>query len=170
MQHVAILLAGGSGSRMSGSVEDKVLVEIGGKPVFAHVLEAFSASGTQQAFIVVARDDQQRKELTEVIRKAQIQLPVFYTIGGKERQDSVKAGLAMVPTESKWVTIHDCARPAVSTASLQAVHKTMLALDCAVSLAHRVTDTIRHFDQSPVERPARGRLLNRDYLWAMETP
>jgi len=170
MQHVAILLAGGSGSRMSGSVEDKVLVEIGGKPVLAHVLEAFSASGTQDALVLVARDDYQRKRLAEVVGRTRIPLPVFYTLGGKERQDSVQAGLAMVPSETKWVTIHDCARPAVSIASLQAVHKTLLALECAVSLAHRVSDTIRQFEESPLEGPARGRLLDRDRLWAMETP
>ena len=170
MKHVAILLAGGSGARMGGSVEDKILVNINGSPVFAHVLRAFVASGTQDAFIVVVRDNAQRKELASIVQKERLDLPVFYTSGGSERQDSVKAGLEMVPNHAEWVTIHDCARPAVSPEALKAVRKTVMALDCAVSLAHRVTDTIRAFDESPLESPAGATLLDRDRLWAMETP
>jgi 2-C-methyl-D-erythritol 4-phosphate cytidylyltransferase/2-C-methyl-D-erythritol 2,4-cyclodiphosphate synthase len=170
MKHVAILLAGGSGARMGGSVEDKILVSINGSPVFAHVLKAFVASGTQDAFIIVVRDNAQRKELASIVQKQRLDVPVFYTTGGCERQDSVKAGLDMIPNTAEWVTIHDCARPAVSPESLKAVRKTVMALDCAVSLAHRVTDTIRAFDESPLESPAGSTLLDRDRLWAMETP
>jgi len=170
MEHVAILLAGGSGTRMGGSVEDKVLVEIGGKPAFVHVLEAFTASSTQEALVIVARDDRQRKELSRLVQRSKPSIPVFYTLGGKERQDSVRRGLDMVPSGTRWITIHDCARPAVSVHSLQAVRKTLLELQCAVSLAHRVTDTIRAFDTDPAHAPARGQLLDRNRLWAMETP
>jgi 2-C-methyl-D-erythritol 2,4-cyclodiphosphate synthase/2-C-methyl-D-erythritol 4-phosphate cytidylyltransferase len=170
MQHMAILLAGGSGSRMSGSVEDKILVEIAGKPVFAHVIAAFEDSGTQDGLIVVARDNQQRKALAGLIKKEKVSIPVYFTIGGNERQDSVNAGLDMVPTKTAWVTIHDCARPAISPKALQDVRKTVEAMRCAVSLAHRVSDTIRSFDASPVEAPVRGTVLDRSKLWAMETP
>jgi 2-C-methyl-D-erythritol 2,4-cyclodiphosphate synthase/2-C-methyl-D-erythritol 4-phosphate cytidylyltransferase len=170
MQHVAILLAGGSGSRMSGSVEDKILVEIAGKPVFGHVACTFASSGTQDGLVIVARDNRQRKELAAIIKKEKVKIPVYYTIGGSERQDSVRAGLDMVPTNAKWVTIHDCARPAVTEKALKAVHKTLRAMKCAVSLAHRVPDTIRSFDTLPVETPQNGTMLDRDKLWAMETP
>lgn len=78
MKHVAILLAGGSGARMGGSVEDKILVSINGSPVFAHVLKAFVASGTQDAFIIVVRDNAQRKELASIVQKERLDLPVFY--------------------------------------------------------------------------------------------
>ena len=170
MKHVAILLAGGSGSRMGGSVEDKILVEVAGKPVFAHVLAAFAGSGTQDGLVIVARDNRQRKELAAIVKAERISLPVYFTLGGAERQDSVTAGLEMVPSEVDWITIHDCARPAVTPRTLQAVRKSLLAMRCAVSLAHRVTDTVRSFDSSPLETPGHGTLLDRDKLWAMETP
>ncbi|MGA1204911.1 MAG: 2-C-methyl-D-erythritol 2,4-cyclodiphosphate synthase [Opitutales bacterium] len=170
MMHVAILLAGGSGSRMSGSVEDKVLVEIGNAPVFAHVLRAFKASQTQDMLVVVARNNAQRKELEAIVNREQPGVPVYFTIGGGERQDSVRAGLELVPSSAKWVTIHDCARPAVTPGALKAVRKTLLALNSAVSLAHRVTDTVRFFQDPPLDSPGHGQLLDRTHLWAMETP
>ncbi|MEX0332519.1 MAG: 2-C-methyl-D-erythritol 2,4-cyclodiphosphate synthase [Puniceicoccaceae bacterium] len=170
MKHVAILLAGGSSSRMGSSVEDKILVEVAGRPVFAHVFSTFANSGTQDGIIIVARDNRQRKELAAIIKAEKTKLPVYFTLGGSERQDSVSAGLEMVPSRAEWVTIHDCARPAVTRNTLQAVRKSLLAMRCAVSLAHRVTDTIRCFESSPVDNPGHGTLLDRDKLWAMETP
>jgi 2-C-methyl-D-erythritol 2,4-cyclodiphosphate synthase/2-C-methyl-D-erythritol 4-phosphate cytidylyltransferase len=170
MKHVAILLAGGSGSRMGSSVEDKILAEVAGKPVFAHVLDTFHASATQDAYVIVARDNQQLKELARIVKKSPVDAPAYFTLGGDERQDSVRAGLDMVPTSTEWITVHDCARPAVSTNALKAIRKTLLSMKCAVSLAHRVVDTIRSFEEPPVDTPSKGKLLQRDKLWAMETP
>ena len=38
----AILLAAGSGQRMNGSVEDKILAPLGGHPLFLHSAPAFA--------------------------------------------------------------------------------------------------------------------------------
>ncbi len=170
MKHVAILLAGGSGSRMGSSVDDKVLAEIAGMPVFGHVLKAFCESGIQDGFVIVTRDNQQRKKIAHIIKDLKVSVPVLFTLGGQERQDSVRAGLDMVPNEADWIYIHDCARPAVTVQALKSVRKALLALRCPVSLAHRVIDTIRQFEESPVNNPSDGSLLVRDKLWAMETP
>ncbi len=170
MKHVAILLAGGSGSRMGSSVDDKVLVQIHERPVFAYVLQAFLDSATQDALVIVARDNQQRKKLAAIVKKEIPDFPVFFTLGGNERQDSVQAGLDILPSDTEWVMIHDCARPAVTPMAIQALSKTMKALNCAVSLAHRVTDTIRSFEESPLNAPIIGQLLDRRKLWSMETP
>lgn len=40
----AILLAAGTGRRMEGTVPDKVLATLAGRPVFAHSAAAFMAS------------------------------------------------------------------------------------------------------------------------------
>lgn len=167
---MAILLAGGSGSRMGGLVDDKILVEIGSGTAFAHVLRAFEAAAAHDCLVVVARDDAQRKQLQQIARAEKTGLPVLFTCGGAERQDSVQAGLNMVPSETEWITIHDCARPAVSPQALKAVQKTLLAMRCAVSLAHRVSDTIRSFERDPLAEPVNGTVLDRSKLWAMETP
>jgi len=90
--------------------------------------------------------------------------PTLFVRGGKERQDSVAAALAELPDDVKYVFIHDCARPLVRPEQLAALHKIVRRED-AVVLAHRVTDTIK-------EHRGEGRLrtLDRQRLWAMETP
>jgi len=155
----AILLAAGSSRRMDGSVPDKILAPLGGKPVFAHSAAAFYRSGVIDTFIVTYRDQAQMVELS-----AYAPTPTLFVPGGGERQDSVAAALAELPDDVGYVFIHDCARPLVRIEQLIALHKIVRRED-AVVLAHRVTDTIK-------EHSGEGRLrtLVRRHLWAMETP
>lgn len=155
----AILLAAGSGQRMNGAVEDKILAPLGGRPLFVHSATTFAESGVADFYVIVYRDQKQMMELS-----AYAPTPALFVPGGKERQDSVAAALASLPPDIGKVFIHDCARPFVTVDQLIALHKIVLRED-AVVLAHRVTDSIK-------ERRVGGRLksLDRDKLWAMETP
>ncbi|CAM2832296.1 IspD/TarI family cytidylyltransferase [Rariglobus hedericola] len=155
----AILLAAGSGHRMNGTVEDKILAPLGGRPLFVHSATAFAESGVADFYVIVYRDQKQMLELS-----AYAPTPALFVPGGEERQDSVAAALAALPPDIGKVFIHDCARPFVRVDQLIALHKIVLRED-AVVLAHRVTDSIK-------EHRADGHLksLNRDKLWAMETP
>jgi len=155
----AILLAAGSSRRMSGSVPDKILAPLAGKPVFAHSAATFLRSGVIDTFVVTYRDQHQLLELS-----AYAPTPTLFVRGGAERQDSVAAALAELPDSVDYVFIHDCARPLVQVEQLVALHKIVRTED-AVVLAHRVTDTIKkHRGEGQL------RSLDRDRLWAMETP
>ncbi|MCF7761606.1 MAG: 2-C-methyl-D-erythritol 4-phosphate cytidylyltransferase, partial [Cephaloticoccus sp.] len=90
--------------------------------------------------------------------------PSVLVKGGRERQDSVMNALAALPDDIEYVFIHDCARPLIHSEQLVALHK-IVRREGAVVLAHRVTDTIKQHHGD-----ARLRTLNRDRLWAMETP
>lgn len=155
----AILLAAGSSRRMGGAVADKILAPLAGKPVFAHSASTFYRSGVVDFFIVTYRDQRQMVELS-----AYAPTPTLFVPGGAERQDSVSAALAELPDDVRYVFIHDCARPLVRTEQLIGLHK-IVRRENAVVLAHRVTDTIK-------EHRGEGMLrnLDRDALWAMETP
>ncbi len=155
----AILLAAGSSRRMDGSVPDKILAPLNGKPVFAHSAAAFYRSGVIDTFIVTYRDQAQMVELS-----AYAPTPTLFVPGGGERQDSVASALAELPDDVGYVFIHDCARPLVRVEQLVALHK-IVRRENAVVLAHRVTDTIK-------EHRGEGllRTLVRQHLWAMETP
>jgi 2-C-methyl-D-erythritol 4-phosphate cytidylyltransferase len=155
----AILLAAGSSRRMAGTVADKVLAPLAGKPAFAHSAATFVRSGVVDFFAVTYRDQQQMVELS-----AYAPTPTVFVRGGAERQDSVAAALAELPDDVNHVFIHDCARPLVRVEQLVALHKIVRRED-AVVLAHRVTDTIK-------AHRGEGRLhtLDRRNLWAMETP
>ena len=155
----AILLAAGSGKRMAGSVDDKILAPLGGKPVFSHSAATFAASGVADLYVVVYRDQRQMLELT-----ALAPTPTLFVAGGSERQYSVANALDALPADIEQVFIHDCARPFVRIEHLVALHK-IVRKEAAVVLAHRVTDTIKlHRDDGHLKT------LDRDALWAMETP
>jgi 2-C-methyl-D-erythritol 4-phosphate cytidylyltransferase len=155
----AILLAAGSGRRMAGTVADKVLAPLAGRPVFAHSAAAFITSGIADYYVVVYRDQRQMMALS-----AYAPTPSVLVRGGRERQDSVMHALAALPGDIAHVFIHDCARPLIRPEQLVALHK-IVRRERAVVLAHRVTDTIK-------EHRGEGRLrtLERSHLWAMETP
>lgn len=155
----AILLAAGSGSRMQGTVTDKVLVPLAGRPVFAHSAAAFMQSAVADLYVVVYRDQRQMMELS-----AYTPTPSVLVHGGRERQHSVMNALAALPADIEHVFIHDCARPLVRPEQLVALHK-IVRREHAVVLAHRVTDTIKEH-----RADARLRTLDRSRLWAMETP
>jgi 2-C-methyl-D-erythritol 4-phosphate cytidylyltransferase len=160
-----ILLAAGQGRRMPASVPDKILVPLGGRPVFAHSAAAFVASGVADFHLIVHRGPRQALELS-----AYAPTPALFVPGGRERQDSVAAALAAVPDDIDYVFIHDCARPLVRPGQLIALLKAVRR-DGAVVLAHRVTDTIKQIparSASPVR--VRATTIDRARLWAMETP
>ena len=154
-----ILLAAGSGARMNGSVADKVLAPLAGRPVFAHSAAAFMQSQVADLYVIVYRDQRQMMELS-----AYAPTPSVLVRGGRERQDSVTNALAALPPDIAHVFIHDCARPLVRAEQLVALHK-IVRREGAVVLAHRVVDTIKQHRNS-----ARLRTLDRSRLWAMETP
>jgi 2-C-methyl-D-erythritol 4-phosphate cytidylyltransferase len=154
-----ILLAAGSGSRMQGTVADKVLAPLAGRPVFSYSAAAFMQSAVADLYVVVYRDQRQMLALS-----AHTPTPSVLVRGGRERQDSVRNALAALPTDIEHVFIHDCARPLVRPGQLVALHK-IVRREHAVALAHRVTDTIKEHRDG-----ARLRTLDRSRLWAMETP
>lgn len=159
MRNAAILLAAGSGKRMQGAVEDKILAPLGDKPIFAHSVAAFLESGVADFYAVVYRDQRQMTELM-----AYAPTPSVFVRGGRQRQDSVANALEALPADIEHVFIHDCARPFVRAEQLVALLK-IVRREQAVVLAHRVTDTIKEHADSGLLRT-----LERPRLWAMETP
>jgi 2-C-methyl-D-erythritol 4-phosphate cytidylyltransferase len=161
----AILLAAGSGKRMQGTVPDKVMALLGGRPVFAHSAAAFMESAVADLYVVVYRDRRQMLELA-----ACAPTPSLLVRGGRERQDSVRQALAALPGDIAYAFIHDCARPLVRPEQLVALHKIVREENAAV-LAHRVTDTIKlHRGETVSGSGCNLRTLDRSRLWAMETP
>lgn len=144
---------------MNGTVVDKVLAPLAGRPVFAYSAAAFMQSAVADLYVIVYRDQRQMMELS-----AYAPTPSVLVRGGRERQDSVRLGLAALPPNIEHVFIHDCARPLIQPEQLVALHK-IVRREHAVVLAHPVTDTIKEHRDN-----AKLRTLDRSRLWAMETP
>jgi 2-C-methyl-D-erythritol 4-phosphate cytidylyltransferase len=81
--------------------------------------------------------------------------------GGATRSESVRAGLARVPTEAEVILVHDAARPLASDALFQAVVGAVRDGAEAVTPAIAVTDSLRS---------RRGGIADRDELVAVQTP
>ena len=66
--NVAVILAGGSGRRVGGD-KPKQFVEVAGKAVIQHTIEAFSQNGRIDEIAIVTREDYV-KEVWDIDRKS----------------------------------------------------------------------------------------------------
>lgn len=140
----AILLAGGSGSRM-GAGRNKVLLEIQGEPVICRAARAFSA--LVDGMVVVARpcDLEAIQEALEASKLMSGNMRIVP--GGVTRQDSVWNGLQALPEAANNVLIHDGARCLVDEAT---ICRCMEAVErCGTGVAAiPAVDTIKQVDES----------------------
>ena len=138
---------------------DKLAAELVGMPVLRRTLEAFLAAESIAEVVVVCPQD--RWELLG----GNFPKPVKRVDGGESRQDSVMAGLTALSLESRFVAVHDGARPLVSPADID---RCVVAAEenRAAALARRVTETLKRADA--LDFSTEG--VSREQLWIMETP
>ena len=110
-QNAVIIVAGGKGTRMGGSLP-KQFIRLGGKPILMHTIEQFYAFDKNITLILVLPIDQQ-KYWSQLCEEFNFTYPLLIADGGKTRFHSVKNGLKLVTTE-KYVGVHDGVRPFVS--------------------------------------------------------
>ena len=170
MPSIAILLAAGSGQRMQGQVEDKILASINGQPALVYSLKAFARSRVIDSYLIVYRDEAQKKAIEAIIAAHGFShLKIQVVLGGGERQLSVINALNAIDGNCDYVFIHDCARPCIHTEAIKDVYSAVQE-DQAASLAHPVADTIKRIETVGVLRKITLEDLDRSRLWAMETP
>lgn len=160
-QAAAIVLAGGVGSRMKAD-KPKQLLDLLGKPVMMHSLELFLGMPSISKVVLVL-DEQYRPLVSE--HKAVHGDRLAFADPGKERQDSVANGLALIGDEAPLICVHDSARPLVSVASVLQVIADAAEHGAAV-LAVPCKATIK---ESPDGKFV-GRTLQRSKLWEIQTP
>lgn len=170
MSSIAILLAAGSGQRMQGQVEDKILAPINGQPALVYSLKAFDRSCVINSYLIVYRDEIQKKAIEAIIAAHGFgHLDIQVVLGGAERQLSVMKALNAINENCDYVFIHDCARPCITTKAIKDVYSAVQE-DQAASLAHPVVDTIKRTEAANELRKLSLEDLDRSRVWAMETP
>ncbi len=140
MKTVAVILAGGLGIRMGREVP-KQFLEIEGKPILIHSLEAFQTHSAIDEMILVV-NAQFRQEFERLLQQYHFTKLKVITVGGKERSDSSKNALKFIATtpETK-VLIHDAVRPFVSAKIISDVCDALEKYE-AVNVAVQATDTV----------------------------
>jgi len=134
----AVLVAGGKGTRL-GSVEPKGFVPLGEKPLFLHALSVFCTHALVDRVVCVVPADVHRRAVDLVNDPA-----VVVVSGGAERWQSVRRGVDAAG-DAAWVCVHDAARPFVDHAIIDRCCA-MRDRYKAIIAAHRMVDTVRHFD------------------------
>ncbi|RXW32954.1 2-C-methyl-D-erythritol 4-phosphate cytidylyltransferase [Propioniciclava flava] len=160
---VAIVVAAGSGSRLGAAVP-KALVPVAGVTLLRRSLTQLAAGGVQQAVVVVPAETAELFDADLL----DAPLPVQRVVGGAQRQDSVAAGLAVLPDviadAEALVLIHDAARAFVpSDVVARVIDAVRSGADAAIPVVP-VADTIREVDE------AGSHVIDRTRLRGVQTP
>ncbi len=111
MQKHALIAAGGKGTRMKSPLP-KQFVELDGKPVLLHSLDAFfQYDPTLHITVVLSRE--LHNQWKSICHEHDCQIDHQLVDGGPTRFHSVKNGLKHIPNDS-LVAIHDAVRPLIS--------------------------------------------------------
>lgn len=111
MKKFAIIVAGGSGTRMKSEVPKQFML-LQGRPVLMHTLQRFFDEDPKTVLILVLAANL-RNEWEQLCQQFDFRLSHQLADGGETRFHSVKNGLSLVP-EQVLVAVHDAARPLVS--------------------------------------------------------
>lgn len=111
MKLYVVIVAGGSGKRMGADIP-KQFLELGGRPLLMHTIEAFRMFDESIEIITVLPENQIR-HWCQLQEKYSFKVPQTMVKGGSSRFFSVRNGLEFVEG-SGLVAIHDGVRPFVS--------------------------------------------------------
>ena len=157
MTFAAIVVAAGTGSRAGG---DKQWRPLGGKPVVRWSVEALLSAGAGEVVVVVAPGAE--AEAAEALSGLKGWRAV---IGGTQRADSVRAGLAaLTGAPDRLVLIHDAARPFLGKGVIDRLLSALATADGAIP-ALPVADTLKHGADGVITDT-----VDRSGLWRAQTP
>jgi 2-C-methyl-D-erythritol 4-phosphate cytidylyltransferase len=152
MKKFALIVAGGSGSRMRNEIP-KQFIELAGKPIIMHTIQKFKDFDPEFEIVVVLSENL-LKNWRNLCEKYRFEIKHNIALGGETRFNSVKNGLNAIK-EDGIVFIHDAVRPLVSVQTLK---------NCLVSVCEKgnalpvvpVTESIRMIDGDENKAVARS--------------
>ena len=159
----AIILAAGKSERM-GSGVDKAFLSLVNKPVVAWSLLAFEKCADVDRIVLVVRKDQVMASKA-VVKMFGISKIDKIVPGGTKRQESVAAGVAACDVDTRYVVVHDGARPLVTSELVAEVVK-QVKKSPAVTVGRPMTDTVKRCEKGTVVTET----VDREKLWTVQTP
>ncbi|MBR6237540.1 MAG: 2-C-methyl-D-erythritol 4-phosphate cytidylyltransferase [Lachnospiraceae bacterium] len=166
MKNVAIVLAAGSGSRMNSDVKKQYML-LNDKPLMVYCLEVFEESKTITDIILVTSKEDVESCNDDIVDRYGLTKVRAVIPGGKERYDSVMAGLDKIRKEggADYVFIHDAARPFVTDDIIERLYEDVVRTHASVA-AVKSKDTVKIANNADyvVSTP------NRELTWIIQTP
>ena len=164
MRTVAIVPAAGSGNRMGRGLSKQYL-SLGGMPLLVHTLNVFEKCPLVDALLVVVPPPDVEAVRTEMLPRWNLKKLAGVIPGGKERQDSVRAGIETLDRDTDIVIVHDAVRPFITAKLIEDCIRAA-AEEGAATVGVPVKDTVK-------EVGADGRVMrtcDRNLLWLTQTP
>jgi 2-C-methyl-D-erythritol 4-phosphate cytidylyltransferase len=162
MKRVALIVAGGSGTRM-GTVLPKQFLLLNGKAILLHSVEAFRSAFSDIKFVVVL-PEAYLHYASELIAQQEYPFEIELVIGGETRFDSVKNGLSHV-ADAELIFVHDAVRCLVSPKLIQACSE-MAAIKGSAIPVVPVRDSMRRVSKNENE----SSVEDRENLYIVQTP
>ena len=162
-RNTAIVLAAGQGKRMHSKIQ-KQFMELDGMPVLCYSLRCFQESPLIQDIILVTGEESISYCKEEIVQKYGFTKVSAVIPGGKERYDSVYAGLCEC-RDCEYVLIHDGARPFVTEEILKrGLQKVKETGACVIGMPSK--DTVKLSDEEGYVKET----PNRKCVWTIQTP
>ena len=160
MKKYAVIVAGGSGSRM-GASRPKQFLLLNGNPVLWYTIETFLTTYDDMKIVLVLPPGF-LEEGQQIVHTTFAPSRVEIVAGGETRFHSVKNGLAHV-TGNSVIFVHDAVRCLVMPALIRSCYEQALQKGSAIP-ALAVTDSIRMIADG------KTRIVDRNALRAVQTP
>lgn len=161
LKNIAIILAGGSGSRMNQEIP-KAFLEVHSKYLIEYSIIQFQNNDLINEIILVVPHEYLRKS-EELIKPKYPKISKILQ-GGASRYESSCIGVNAVGQEEAKVLIHDAARPLLSR---QMINESVEALDSydAINILAPVSDTLVQLENNKFSH-----LIDRSQIRKVQTP
>lgn len=157
----AIIVAGGTGSRMK-SLVPKQFLEINGVPVIVKTIRQF-LSFDSKIEVIISVHKEYINLMNELIQLHFSSYQIKIVEGGATRFQSVKNGLALTKDLGSIVAIHDAARPFVSVETIERCYNVAEQLGNAVPVI-QVNESLRQVEGNT------NKAVNRNQFRIVQTP
>jgi 2-C-methyl-D-erythritol 4-phosphate cytidylyltransferase len=159
--HYAIIVAGGSGSRMQSALP-KQFIELCGEPVLMHTIRAFHNSKPSPQ-IILALHGSYYELWAQLCAKHSFTIPHKITMGGETRFHSIRNAVDSIIDDDVLIAVHDAVRPLVSADTINEAYRCATENGTAV-VAVKSRDSIRQVNGGV------STSLNRDTIYLVQTP
>lgn len=165
-QFVVVVAAAGAGKRMLAHCPKQYLT-IDNKTILEHTIERLLSHPLINKVIIAISEGDEYFGQTTLVNNCQIET----VIGGKERVDSVLAGLKVIDEQRyAWVLVHDAARPCVSHDDISALISQCTTKQSGGLLASPVRDTMKRSVDGTSGEQRVSKTVEREKLWHALTP
>ena len=159
-----VIVAAGSGTRLGAAIP-KAFVEVGGRRILDWAVTGAHAVPSVAEIVLVVPSPYVEALAAQYAARPSA-APIAVVAGGRERSESVRAGLAALGPQVAIVLVHDAARCFTPVEVFDRVIAAILEGDLAAVPGLPVTDTIKVVDEAGFVRHT----PDRERVRAIQTP